>query len=729
MQKLLFSAVSAALFTMAVSAQNPPDKNSTVANPSTTDEQRVEEVLVIGRPSRFGATKSEISVFAVPRSVTVITEQQFRDRGALTLSNTLDYTAGVTGNAFGLATRGDFTSIRGLDAPEYQDNLQVLFGFYNNARADVYTLEQIEVLKGPASVLYGQAAPGGIVSTVSKIASPDKLASEIVLTAGNFDRYQLSLDTGYDLSGDGNWTGRFVGIYRDAATQVDFVNDDALVVAPSLTYSTDRGALTLLLNYTDRTSDTSSQFLPLASSACGVSDVTISEPNVCAATSGVEANIGLYVGDPNFNRYDTEAITMSLFGRYNLNDRWSVDGTARYRDNEADYDQTWVSFLGDGNPRLRPDGTAIGRSWSSSRAGSTQYAFDFRLRGRFETGLVSHELLAGLNYQNVETFDNSAFFYARPTTFNVFDPSYDGSEVPTTAEFDGIRGRTDDETVATDVYLTDTMYIGDLIVSAGLRLSSVESEDALSSQDDDETPFTFGALYKSASGLNPYVSYAESFRATVGTDVVTGTSLQPRQGEQVELGIKYQPQGGDSYITIAVFELEEDNLVDFVPGGATQPGLSVETDGFEIEALLHWRDFSFDFDYRKLDAIDVDENGMGATRPSLPETTASLWASWEPVGLPVEGMRLGVGVRYASENESNGTAFLFQNQFMPTPNRVVTDGYTVFDALIGYQVGDFEFNLNLRNLTDEEYYSTCLSRGDCFAAERRTIVGTLVRRF
>ena len=256
----------------------------------------IDNILVVGKPSRFGATKSEIPILETPRSVAVITQEEFNARGALSLSNTLNYTAGVTGNAFGFATRGDFTSIRSLDAPEYQDNLQVLFGTYNNARADIYTLEQVEVLKGPASVLYGQAAPGGIVSTVSKVAGPDRLGKEVVFTAGNYDRYQGSVDMGFDLSGDGRFTARFVGIYRNSDTQVDYVNDDAIVIAPSLTFEDDRTSITALFNFTDRNSDASSQFLPLSVTGCGDNNVFISEPNVCAGTTGAEVDPTILCG-------------------------------------------------------------------------------------------------------------------------------------------------------------------------------------------------------------------------------------------------------------------------------------------------------------------------------------------------------------------------------------------------------------------------------------------------
>lgn len=685
-------------------------------------ERGITEVVVVGEPSTFGATKSNTPVMETPRSISIIPADQFLDRGSLSISNALDYTAGVTGAGFGFATRGDFISIRGLDAPVYQDNLQVLFGFYNNTRADVYTIEQIEVLKGPASVLYGQAAPGGIVSTISKIAGPDNLDKEIVLTAGSYDRYQGGVDVGFDLTGDGTWTARLVGVYRESDTQVDFVNDDAIVFAPSITYQNDSTSITALLNYTDRESDTSHQFLPLTATGCANSDVSISAPTVCANAPGREVDHTVYVGDPNFNKYNTESTTFSLIGVHQINDIFSVEGTARYRDNEAEYNQTWISFLGDGNPRLLPDGTAAARSWSSSPGGSTQSALDARLRAIFDTGPVQHEVLGGVNYQDVDTYVNRAFLYGQPTTFNIYNPVYDGSEVPSAAVFDSVRVKSENETVATDFYLTNQMNIGNLIVNAGIRSSSVESKDAGSDQDDQETPISFAAMYKTGLGLNPYVSYAESFRVSVGTDVVTNTPLKPRGGEQTEIGVKYQPEGSESSITVAYFDLEEDNLLVFVGGGgSTQPGMSIETEGFEVEAELVWDDLSVDFDFRHLEADNVAPDGSRFTRPSLPENSGSVWVNWQPTTGALEGFRFGAGARYENGNESSNPPAL--------SNVVETDGFTVFDAMVGYQIDSFDFMLNFRNLGDEEYYSTCLSRGDCFPGEQRTIVGTMAVKF
>lgn len=705
---------------------------------SSPPEMRSEVIEVLGSPSTFGATKSEIPILETPRSVTIITADEFLQRGSLTLSNTLNYTAGVTGNAFGISTRGDFASIRGLDAPEYQDNLQVQFGFFNNARADVYTLEQVEVLKGPASVLYGQAAPGGIISTVSKIARPDRLSKELVATAGNFDRYQASADIGFDLSGDGRFTARFVGVYRNSGTQIDFVNDDAIVVAPSLTYDDGRTSITALFNYSDRNSGVDSQFLPLTATGCQSNQVSISEPNVCAFAPPQEVDPSVFVGDPSFDRFNSEAFTGTLFATHQFNDELSFEATARYRDNEADYQQSWISFVGDGNPRLLPDGTpSFGRTFFGGPAGSDQIALDARLRAKFNTSFITHEALAGVNYQDVDTFTDQAFLSGvpltltgQPSTFNIFNPVYDGSEVPDAATFEAAQFLSEDETVARDLYVIDQISIADLVINAGVRYSSVKSRDAFTDQKDEEFPITIGALYKTPFGLNPYISYSESFRATVGTDVNTGTSLRPRRGDQIEVGFKYRPPGTLHYLSVAYFNLEEDNLVDFVTGGATQPGLTIEAQGVEVEALLNVGDFAFDFDFRYLDADEVDQTGAGLPRPSEPATTASLWSMWTPTDRTLDGLQIGAGFRFAGQNESNGTAFLASNGFAPTPNRVVTDGYVVFDALVSYAFKNgVDAILNVRNIGNNEFYATCLSRGDCFVGEERTIVGSIAKRF
>ena len=166
MQVSRVSAVSSVALIFAMSATIPAWAQS--AGTTETDESRQETVIVTGTTGSFGATKNETPIVETARSLSVETADMFIDKGALRLADTLTYVAGVTAEPYGFSTRGDFPFSRGLSIPRYRDSIQELFGSYNSTRTDVYTIEQVEVLKGPASVLYGQGSPGGIVNYVSK---------------------------------------------------------------------------------------------------------------------------------------------------------------------------------------------------------------------------------------------------------------------------------------------------------------------------------------------------------------------------------------------------------------------------------------------------------------------------------------------------------------------------------------------------------------------------------
>tara|TARA_R100000005_G_scaffold92923_2_gene67309 strand:+ start:9226 stop:11376 length:2151 start_codon:yes stop_codon:yes gene_type:complete len=697
--------------------------------PSVTladSQPELETVIVTGKLSTFGATKSNIPILETARSVAVIPAEEFLERGALTLDDTLNYTAGVVGDTFGFSTRGDFPRVRGLDVPEYLDNIQVLFGNYNNARSDIYTLEQVEVLKGPASVLYGQGSPGGVLNTVSKRAGRDVAERELVLDYGNHDRIQGAADIGVRLGGSGNWNGRLVGVYRDSGTQLDVVDDDALVLAPSITYENDRARYSLLLNYTEREGDTAHQFLPLSVSGCASADVSISEPNICAGSAGEEVPASRYVGEPGFNRYNTESLSVTLFGEQRMNDWLALEGTARYRDNEADYRQTWVAFLGAGNPRTRPDGTALQRSWYDAPASSEQFALDARARLDLQTGAVDHELLLGVNYQDVSTLQEAAFL-SRPTSFNVLRPVYGEDLLPSAAELDAARSRRTSDIEAVGYYLNTQSSVGNWVLTAGLRYDDVDTGNGTITQRDDATSYAVGALYKTALGLNPYISYAESFQPVVGTDALTGAPLQPQEGEQTELGIKFQPPGTRTYLTAAYFDIEQSNLPNpaALPNASTQQEGVATITGFELQAQTVVGDIYLDLSYSVLDTESPD----GTRFPSIPEEQGSVWATWRPAAGVLSGFSVGAGLRMAGGNESSGTAFLAANDFAPTPVVVRTDGYTLVDAMLAYEFARASLSLNLRNLLQEEYYGTCLARGDCFPGEERTVVARVTYRF
>ena len=677
------------------------------------DAHPMEEMTVTGRLSRFGATKSATPILETARSVSIEMEQQFRDKGALTLDDTLSYISGVASDTFGFSTRGDFPKVRGLDAAEYRDGLQVLFGFYNNTRSDVYMLEQVEVLKGPASVLYGKGAPGGIVNAISKLAGPavvdGRVSGEIVADVGNHDRYQVAGDINAAL-GDRVFV-RAVGLFRDADTQVDFVQDDALIFMPSITYATDRTSLTAMVEVVDRDSDTAHQFLPLTGTFFDAPGGQTIEPST-------------YLGDPDFNRYDTNSVTVSLLGSHVFTDALSIEGIARYKDGEADYRQTWMAFLGAGVPRIDADGNGP-RTWYASEASSEQYAIDLRGRWAFDVSFMEHEVFVGFGYQDVTT-DNDTIFIPAAGVLNAFDPVY--GNIPTVFT-DGTPLNDGPESQTRDLgfYLNDQVAIGSWKINFGVRYDEVETERtggglAGGSQKDDAVSFSAGLLYAFDFGLSPYFSYAESFEPVIGVNSVTGDFLKPRRGQQFEAGLKYQPPGTRTYVTLAFFDIEESNL----PNPAsliTDPDQQQEgvgkVQGVELEAQTTIGDWYLEANVSLLDTETPD----GVPFASIPEEQVSAWVQYQPVDGPLAGLRAGAGIRYAGGNESNGLS--------PTgePVRIVTDGYTVGDLLLGYATEVWDITLNIRNITDEDYFGTCLARGDCFPGEQRTIVGRVARRF
>lgn len=674
-----------------------------------TDKQpHVEEMVITGELSRFGATRATTPILETSRSVSIIEEDTFRARGALTLDDSLSYTAGVIGDTFGFSTRGDFPKVRGFDAAEYRDGQQVLFGFYNNTRSDVYMLEQVEVLKGPASVLYGKGTPGGIVNAISKVARADS-DNEIVVDAGEHDRYQIAGD--YNIALSDQWYARLVGVYRDSNTQVDRVQDDALILMPSLTWQNDTSSLSFLFEYADREGDTGHQFLPLTGTACASSNVRVSPATICANASGEEISAGTFLGEPGFNRFDTQSTLFSILGSHQFSDNISLEGVARYKDGDADYQQSWMSFVGAGNPRVDASGTGI-RSFYASDASSEQLAVDLRLRFDFVTGPVEHELFAGMVYQDVTTDNNTLFVYGQGA-LNIYNPTYGGlpaAFADGTPLFDAPEATTKD----LGWYVNDQLSIGAWRINLGVRFDDTETKSSGGSrQEDDETSFSAGVLYAFDSGISPYINYAESFEPVVGINSVTGEFLKPREGEQFEAGIKYQPPGTRTYITLAYFDVEESNLPNpssLITSPDQQQEGTGEVQGYELEAQTRLGNWYLEGAVTLLDT----ESAEGVPFDSIPERQISSWVQYQPAEGPLAGFRFGLGGRYVDENESNDVA---------AGVRVVTDGYFVMDALLGYETQRWDASINIRNLFDEEYYGTCLARGDCFPGEERSIVG------
>ena len=704
---------------LAWGAAPPVDGGASADGEPSASRQPIEELVVQGRMSRYSALKSDTPILETARSVSIETLADIVDKGALNLADTYTYSAGVIGETFGFATRGDWVRVRGLNVPESRDSLQALFGNYNNTRPDIYTIEQVEILKGPASVLYGQGSPGGLVNVVSKRPEAE-VRRELALDVGNYDRRQAAVDLTGPVAGSDRWLYRFIGVYRDSDTQVDHVPDDSLVIAPSLTWRpTEATNVTLLLNYQDTDSDTGAQFLP-------VFGTRFPAPN------GRFIDQDTYLGEPGFNRYDTETRSVSLLADHQIDAVWSVEVTARWTEGEADYRQAWPAFIGGNRYAVNPDGSLYGdgtvpRTFYVSDAESEQQAVDVRLRADFDTGALSHEVLMGAQYQDVTTDNDSAYAFALGYDFatggpdgalgdrywiDVFDPAY--GSFPGDAELAPFfADRPEANTVDRGLYISDQITLGRWHATLGARFDDVDTDTGSDSQQDDAVSLSAGVLYRFDNGLAPYVSYAESFEPVVGQDQLTGDAFDPQKGRQYEVGVKYQPPGVNAVVTAAWFDIEQSNLSnpnDLVNAPSQQEGIA-EIRGVELEGQAWVGPLHVELNASRLDT----ENADGYRFASVPEDQASAWIGYRPQDR-WQGFKAGIGVRYVGETWDG-------------IDTLKTPSYTLGDLMLGWASGPWDLALNVRNVTDKEYLSTCLARGDCFVGEARTAVLRGVYRF
>ncbi len=706
--------------------------NGTLPKTTKASEQNTEEVVVVGELGHYSATKTDTPIMETARSVSVINQQSILDKGALSLSDALMYSAGVTGQPFGFATRVDSYKIRGLDASQYQDSLQSLFGNYNNTRPHIYTLEQVEVLKGPASVLYGQGTPGGLVNIVSKRPQAET-QGELVIEAGNFDHKQIAGDFTGAIDDENQWLYRLVAVTKDSGTQVDYVDEKTTVLAPSLSWRVSEDTeITALINHTDTESDTAAQFLPI-------------EGTLYTARNGKKIGSESYTGDPGFNKFDTKSTSFTLLANHQFNDIWSLEATARHSRGEADYAQAWTSFLDAEGTRYLPnplittelykDGLTP-RTFYIAESESKQSAADVRTHANFMTGTVNHKLMIGVQHQVIETKENSAYArvlganllnpYGAPFGpsdekyyFSVFNPTY--GTYPTEHEvFSSVDPTTTKtKTKSTGIYINDQISIKQWIVNAGVRFDKTKTDSEsitgtniiIEDPKDEAVSLSAGAMYQFNNGISPYASYAESFEPVIDTDDITKKAKKPKEGKQLEAGIKYQPSGTQAFATIAYFDIDITNLDD--PStvlSSQQEGESTIT-GLELETIIPVGDFTIEAYLTKLNT----KSPSGSRLASVPEKQASSWVSYRPSGF-INGLKLGLGVRYNSESWGGA-------------DKIKTPSNTVGDLMAGYETESWDFSLNVNNFTDKEYVSTCLSRGDCFYAKRRTAVARMAVKF
>ncbi|WP_411845319.1 TonB-dependent siderophore receptor [Roseibacillus persicicus] len=640
----------------------------------TSSDQLVNPALNLGG-------KLPHSIFETPRAVEAITREEFVQRGAQNLEEAARYTSGVQSAYYGLDNRQDFVRIRGMRSQNYRDGLQYNFNFYNNTPQENYAIEQVDIVKGPASLLFGNGTAGGTVNTVSKIAGPDA-KNEIMAGYGSHDRMQFGLDYNQAVNEEETVFLRLVSYFRQSDTYVDFVNDDSWFVMPSLTWQpTEDTSLSVLFNYQENESMPSLQFYPYEATQ----------------VPGFTLRNNLYAGEPSIDRYNTSQKSASLIFKHQFNDTYSFNSTLRYLQSSADYVEHTIvppliaqGVFGPGTPA----GTYHRLLYASDHE-TDVFSGNMALNAKYELGTVKHELQLGFDFNRADRerytlppnpgLYNLNYVYGGALDFT--NPNYGAmaATLPDRTELDTF------EEELYGIYLSDRIEWNNFIVSLGARYDDYSlATNQLPSDTQQNWSFDAGVMYQFDNGVSPYYSYAESFEPQ-GVNDLTGDPLKPKEGTQHEIGVKWMPDERTLF-TASYFDIEEANRV-FRPDPFTvTQSSSVDIQGAEASLQHRSGDFFFQSAFTYLDTANNDIDGSPALA-GVPDYQASAWLTYSPQEGPLANFRAGLGARYTGTSSDGRDA-------------LETKSHTLVDAMLGYSWDDFDIQLSVSNLFDKQYIQT-----------------------
>lgn len=656
-------------------------------------------------------TKTDTAIIETPQSISVVTAERIEAIGATTLKDALGYLPGVDIAPFGVDTRYDWISLRGFDAYTpgfYLDGLPLRnIGTWGLWQTENYGVERIELLRGPASVLYGQSGPGGVVNVVSKLPLSEPL-HEIQVQAGDHSRHQVAADFSGPVDDEGKLLYRVTGLARDARLPTGNMPDNRFYVAPSLTWrpSSDT-SLTLLSQYLRTNAGVYTRARPAAGS-------------LIPTAAGTYAPISAFVGEPDYDRFSQEQWMLGYQLEHHLNDRWTVRQNARYGHFNTDLKQV----SGSGFMTINPDDIAdpanyrtINRSVFSSRESVTSFALDNQVQGKLQLGDWRHTFLFGLDYQH-SRFDQVTTYGPAPS-LDLYAPVYGQTITLSDPYIDAVSS-----VEQTGLYAQDQVKWNDWVATLGGRYDyatgTVDSRLDGSSMriPDHKVTSRAGLVYLAPNGLAPYASYSQSFVPTATIDA-TGQPLKPETGRQYELGLRYQPPGRNDSYSAAVFDLRRQNYVTYDPNNIPKQTGEVLVRGLELEATLQpvsRMNITASYTFTPKAVVTASSNPAEIDKQltAVSRHKASLWADYRFVS----GVKVGLGARYMGSNQGNGEA---------APATVPS--YTVFDAIIGYDFDKWSLALNLRNLTDKTYIANCDAYANCYYGYQRTAVATATYRW
>ncbi|OKK47837.1 TonB-dependent receptor [Pseudomonas protegens] len=656
-------------------------------------------------------TKTDTSLVEAPRSISVATRQQMEDRNVQNLDDAVRYMPGIVSASYGSDTRYDWMRVRGFEPTQFLDGLPLPRGVYANPKAETWNLDRLALLRGPASSVYGQTPPGGLLDMVSRRPSADT-SHAVQIQYGSDNYRQINFASTGKIDDEGQFLYGLSGVVRDAGTQVDHIDNKRYNIAPSLTWNIDTDTkLTLLTQFTRDDTGATSQFMPIQGT------------KIKSPLGDVSHHKNL--GDPDYEFYDRTYYALGYAFEHRLNDVWQFRQNLRYTKSELSFQQLTV-----GSYAYSPADAAgnISRTSTNVDEDIGQFAVDNNFQADFTTGDISHTVLLGLDHQRTDTSYLS--IYGNGGTTNIFNPVY-GQSIVRPSRADAYYDY-DQKTIQTGLYVQDQMALDNWRLTLGGREDWVhQGTTYLNKKDvtntDRSKNFSGNAAlsYVFDSGVVPYISYAESFQPASNASVSPTESYKPTEGKQWELGVKYQPPGSNTLLSAAVYDLTQKNvLVTSIGAGGesiTNQTGEVKVKGLELEAVSDVTENLKVIAAYTLAKSEVQKGIYKGNRLQLmPNQQASLWTDYTWHSGVLDGFGIGAGARYTGNTYGDQA-----NTWLGK-----ADAYTVFDAAVHYDLGRLDnslkgasLKLNATNLFDKDYLSTC-DGSYCYFGDQRSVVAS-----
>lgn len=691
----------------------------------------------------MSGTKTDTPLTEIPNSIYVVTKQLMQDQQPQNVVEALRYTPGVYSeadgnysNGGGIAGTSGGVLQRGFTTTSFVDGLAL-----NSASSgETAFIDRIEAVNGPASVMYGQTNPGGMIG-VSLKKPTDTPLHQVSLGFGSWGRYETTVDISDKITKSGNLRYRVAAIGVTSGTQVDHIDYHRVGVLPSITWDIDpKTSLSLLGMYMYTPGDGTNY---LQYPICG----TLIQNKNCRRIPR-----STFTGYKSFNEQGQKEAMFEYMFKHNFNKFISFSQTFRYENSENNTENTYTTGY---------DGSYVGlRPWSI-HSRSTTIGLDSRIYGKLFTGPLKHTWIVGSDFRQLEYMQNAYYDWTQDYTQNLYNPT---TNTPVCVNINSAACEVYGSTGPYN-YFQEGVYFQDQIKWKGLSILLGGREDWVNynnkrySVNNDNSAHTIttssiekapvpqhaftwraGLIYNTKFGLSPYFSYSTSFIPQAGSTDYLGKPFAPMTGKQMEAGLKYKVPNKDILLTASAFRIDEDHYLisDLEHSGFSSDVGKVRSQGFEVSANANvtkdlrivasytYTDIRFTKTNKTARRVDIYGNSygdkvseQGKVVPQMPRNMFSVFADYTVPTAIAKGLGINWGMRYIGSN------------YVDNVESFKSPSYILFDIGAHYDFGQqfptlkgLKAQLAVSNLTNKYYLTRC-DDSFCYIGQGRRMYGNL----